>query len=151
MEENHPTGQEASNARRGRAASGGAAARRAARSGGGPGQSLTYIRRKIKVYEVLDEEGLALIEHNADTVLEEIGIIFRDDAEALRRAVESALARFEPRLRQVSVRIRDRESENDRTLRMVIEGLLWVEPDPQPITFDTLVQPLSGQCTVQPR
>ena len=77
-------GQEASNARRGRAASGGAAARRAARSGGGPGQSLTYIRRKIKVYEVLDEEGLALIEKNADTVLEEIGIIFRDDAEALQ-------------------------------------------------------------------
>ena len=84
MEENLLSGQEASNARRGRAASGGAAARRAARSGGGPGQSLTYIRRKIKVYEVLDEEGLALIEKNADTVLEEIGIIFRDDAEALQ-------------------------------------------------------------------
>lgn len=62
---------------------GGAAARRAARSGGGPGQSLTYIRRKIAVYEVLDEEGLALIEKNADTVLEETGIEFRDDAEAL--------------------------------------------------------------------
>ena len=84
MEDNLVSGQEASNARRGRAASGGAAARRAARSGGGPGQSLTYIRRKIKVYEVLDEEGLALIEKNADTVLEEIGIIFRDDAEALQ-------------------------------------------------------------------
>jgi type VI secretion system protein ImpF len=79
------------------------------------------------------------------------GVGSSDDAEQLRRAVELALARFEPRLRQVSVRIRDRENENDRTLRMVIEGLLWVEPDPQPITFDTLVQPLSGQCTVQPR
>ena len=33
---------------------------------------------------MLDEEGLALIEKNADTVLEEIGIIFRDDAEALQ-------------------------------------------------------------------
>ena len=27
-------------------------------TGGGPGQSLTYIKRKINVYEVLDEEGL---------------------------------------------------------------------------------------------
>jgi trimethylamine---corrinoid protein Co-methyltransferase len=69
--------------RRGRGASGGAAARRAARSGGGPGKSLTYITRKVPVYEVLNEEGLALIEANADTVLEEIGIEFRDDAEAL--------------------------------------------------------------------
>lgn len=76
--------QESAGGRRGRAdRGGGAAARRAARSGGGPGQQLTYIRRKINVYEVLDEEGLALIERNADTVLEEVGIEFRDDAEAL--------------------------------------------------------------------
>ncbi|MCB1383097.1 MAG: trimethylamine methyltransferase family protein [Notoacmeibacter sp.] len=71
-------------ARRGRAErGGGAAARRASRSGGGPGLSLTYIKRQIPVYEVLSEEGLALIEANADTVLQETGIEFRDDAEAL--------------------------------------------------------------------
>ncbi|PHP67500.1 trimethylamine methyltransferase [Zhengella mangrovi] len=63
---------------------GGAAARRAARAGGGPGLSLTYVTRKIPVYEVLGEEGLSLIEANADTILEEIGIEFRDDAEALQ-------------------------------------------------------------------
>ena len=83
MDEKLAVEPESTGGRRGRGASGGAAARRAARSGGGPGQSLTYIRRRIKVYEVLDEEGLALIEKNADTVLEEIGIEFRDDAEAL--------------------------------------------------------------------
>lgn len=42
-----------------------------------------YIQRKIPCFEILDEEGLALIEHNADTILEQIGIDFRDDAEAL--------------------------------------------------------------------
>ncbi len=42
-----------------------------------------YIRRNIPYVEMLNEEGLALIERNADTVLEEIGIDFRDDAEAL--------------------------------------------------------------------
>jgi trimethylamine--corrinoid protein Co-methyltransferase len=70
--------------RRGRAERGGAAARRAARAGGGPGEQLSYIRRRIPTYEVLDEEGLTLIEANADTVLEEIGIEFRDDPEALK-------------------------------------------------------------------
>ncbi|MCB8829793.1 trimethylamine methyltransferase family protein, partial [Escherichia coli] len=73
-----------SGVRRGRGAGAGAAARRAARSGGGPGKSLTFITRKIREYEVLDEEGLALIEANADTVLEVVGIEFRDDAEALQ-------------------------------------------------------------------
>lgn len=84
MSDHAAVDQEASNARRGRAASGGAAARRAARSGGGPGTQLTYIKRNIKVYDVLDEEGLALIEKNTDIVLEETGIIFRDDEEALQ-------------------------------------------------------------------
>jgi len=36
-----------------------------------------YIKRKIPEYQILDEEGLALIENNADTILEEIGIDFR--------------------------------------------------------------------------
>jgi trimethylamine--corrinoid protein Co-methyltransferase len=45
--------------------------------------SVPYITRKIPIYDVLGEEGLALIERNADTILAEIGIEFRDDAEAL--------------------------------------------------------------------
>jgi trimethylamine--corrinoid protein Co-methyltransferase len=69
--------------RRARGEGRGAAARRASRTGGGPGPSLPYIQRRIREYEVLDEEGLQLIERNADVVLEEIGIEFRDDAEAL--------------------------------------------------------------------
>ncbi len=73
----------AQGARRGRGEGRGAAARRAARTGGGSGTAMPYITRKIAKYEVLDEEGLALVERNADIVLEEIGIEFRDDAEAL--------------------------------------------------------------------
>src|ERR1700684_1252979 len=45
--------------------------------------SIPYITRKIPYYEVLGEEGLALMEQNADTILEEIGIDFREDPEAL--------------------------------------------------------------------
>src|SRR3546814_12446740 len=43
-----------------------------------------FITRKIPVTEVLDAEGLEIIERNADTILEEIGIEFRDDEEALK-------------------------------------------------------------------
>ncbi|TCT08738.1 trimethylamine--corrinoid protein Co-methyltransferase [Tepidamorphus gemmatus] len=68
---------------RGRRRGGGAEARRERRRGGGQ-QALRYITRKVPLYEVLDEEGLALIEANADLVLEEIGIEFREDAEALK-------------------------------------------------------------------
>lgn len=57
-------------------------AKRAARTARA-GHSVPYITRRIPFYEVLGEEGLATLEHNADTILEEIGIDFRDDPEAL--------------------------------------------------------------------
>ena len=68
--------------RRGRRAGGGAEARRAKR-GGGTTPKNRYIQRQIPPYEILSEENLALIEENAETVLQEIGIEFRDDPEAL--------------------------------------------------------------------
>ena len=67
---------------RNRRTAGGREAKRAARSAR-TGYTVPYITRKIPYYEVLDEEGLAIIEYNADTILEEVGIDFRDDAEAL--------------------------------------------------------------------
>ncbi len=36
-----------------------------------------YITRQIPVYELVSEEGLAIIERNADTILQEVGIDFR--------------------------------------------------------------------------
>jgi trimethylamine---corrinoid protein Co-methyltransferase len=43
-----------------------------------------FITRKVPYYEVLGAEGLELLEHNADTILQEIGIDFRDDPESLQ-------------------------------------------------------------------
>lgn len=44
---------------------------------------IPYIDRKIPCYELLDEAALELLEYNADTVLEEIGIDFKEFPEAL--------------------------------------------------------------------
>ena len=63
--------------------SGGRTARQAARSAPVT-QGVPYITRNVPVYEVLDEEGSALIEKNAGTILQEIGVEFRGDAEALQ-------------------------------------------------------------------
>ncbi|MBT4933818.1 MAG: trimethylamine methyltransferase family protein [Rhodospirillaceae bacterium] len=45
--------------------------------------SQPYITRNIPYTEILSEEGLQVIEANAETILQEIGIEFRDDPEAL--------------------------------------------------------------------
>lgn len=61
---------------------GGRRTKRAARRQSTP-PAATLIERKIPFFEVLDEAGLELIEHNADIVLEEIGIEFREFPRAL--------------------------------------------------------------------
>lgn len=69
-----------SDARQGRR-SGGRAGRAAARATGRPATP-AYLTRLIEPYEIVSEEALQLIEHNADTILEEVGIDFRDHPRA---------------------------------------------------------------------
>ena len=72
--------------RRGR--SGGGAARRAERTAGDFGTAPT-IQRKIPNLDLLDEETLSIIEANAETVLEEIGVNFVNNPGALARWKEA--------------------------------------------------------------
>ncbi|MEM8538234.1 MAG: trimethylamine methyltransferase family protein [Pseudomonadota bacterium] len=77
---------EAATRRRGRG--GGGAARRAERTSVQI-ETAKYIERNIPLFEVLNEEALELIEHNAETVLEEIGVNFVDNPPALKRWKEA--------------------------------------------------------------
>jgi trimethylamine---corrinoid protein Co-methyltransferase len=63
---------------------GGRAGRQAARAAAVV-ERLPYITRAMKPVEVLSEEGLSVIEENAETILERVGIDFRDAPDALER------------------------------------------------------------------
>lgn len=73
---------EAATRRRGRG--GGGAARRAERTAVSV-ETAKYIERNIPLYEVLDEEALEIIETNAETILEEVGVNFVENPAALDR------------------------------------------------------------------
>ncbi|RMH73741.1 MAG: trimethylamine methyltransferase [Actinomyces sp.] len=42
-----------------------------------------FLTRRLRPYELVSDEGLELLEHNADTILETVGIEFRDHPRAL--------------------------------------------------------------------
>ena len=69
--------------KRGGRRGGGRDARRQVRGGGGLAPSSPFITRHIAPVDILSDESAEIIENNAETILEEIGIDFRDDAEAL--------------------------------------------------------------------
>jgi type VI secretion system protein ImpF len=68
----------------------------------------------------------------------------------VRRALEQALAVFEPRLERVRVTLQP-ERDHDQTIRFHIEAMLRVEPAPEPITFDAVLQLNTQQYTVRRR
>ncbi len=76
---------------------------------------------------------------------------FNDPArrDQLRTQIEQTIRRFEPRLAQVHVVLIDSDSTLDPTLRLRIEALLRIEPAPEPIAFDTLVDPATAEVLVK--
>lgn len=64
--------------------------------------------------------------------------------EALRLAVAESIRRFEPRLIEVRVELREPEGPFDRTLRLTVEAYLQMDPEPAPVVFDTVVESATG-------
>ena len=75
-----------------------------------------------------------------------------DDPKArvrLRHMIEEAIARFEPRLTAVEVSEAGQLTKESRQLRFSIQALLRMDPTPERISFDTVLDIASGQYAVK--
>jgi len=70
------------------------------------------------------------------------------DHSDLIRDMELAIGVFEPRLKRARVRMEPVEG-NYRTLKFVIEGLLCMDPAPEPVRFDTVLELGRGEYEVK--
>jgi len=73
------------------------------------------------------------------------------DRARLLRALESAIRNFEPRLTSVRVIPLETQSEGGakKLLRFQIEGLLKMDPAPERVSFDTVLQLTTGEYQVK--
>jgi type VI secretion system protein ImpF len=71
----------------------------------------------------------------------------RDQSELVRE-MELAIAVFEPRLKRAKVRM-ERVEGSYRSLKFVIEGLLCMDPAPEPVRFDTVLELGKGEYEVK--
>ena len=62
--------------------------------------------------------------------------------------MEAAIAIFEPRLKRAKVRM-EQVQGRDRVLKFVIEGLLCMDPAPEPVRFDTVLELGKGEYEVK--
>ncbi|HLV85431.1 MAG TPA: type VI secretion system baseplate subunit TssE [Candidatus Sulfotelmatobacter sp.] len=70
------------------------------------------------------------------------------DHSDLVRDMEAAITIFEPRLKRARVRMEAGEGDF-RTLKFVIEGLLCMDPAPEPVRFDTVLELGKGEYEVK--
>jgi type VI secretion system protein ImpF len=78
------------------------------------------------------------------------GVSLKNVAEQafVRRTIERAISLFEPRLEDVLVLLIPGEG-GEQVMRFRIDARLKVEPAPEPVTFDTLLQLDNGQYVVK--
>ena len=73
-----------------------------------------------------------------------------DARERLRAEIETAIRRFEPRLTQVEVRLVGTMSPLRSVLTLHIAALLLIDPMPEPISFETLIDTTTADVTLRP-
>lgn len=125
-------------------------------------QSLRYFREALKrdVEWLLNTrrppiENIAKFERARATIVNyglsditALGLSSASDQKRLRKALEECLREFEPRLTDVVVTLQESQSA-DRRLRFHVEGLMRINPAPEEISFDTVLELSSGEYTVK--
>lgn len=71
------------------------------------------------------------------------------DQAKLLRAIQVTLKLFEPRLVNVQIVPQEGSEAGIQALRLRIEGMLLMDPEPEHVSFDTLIELRSGACEVR--
>src|SRR5579875_2967604 len=71
------------------------------------------------------------------------------DRQRLTQAIEAAVGKFEPRIANPRVSFVANEEEKLPVLHFIIEGLLRLDPNPEHVSFDTVLELSSGEYKVR--
>ena len=65
------------------------------------------------------------------------------------KQVEQTIRMYEPRFKSVRVRFHDEGQQLDRTMKFRIDAVMYAFPAPEPIIFDTSLEPSTGEFSVK--
>jgi type VI secretion system protein ImpF len=63
--------------------------------------------------------------------------------------IEDIIRRSEPRLLRVAVELLSNPDSGDRTLRFRIDALMKADPAPEPVVFDSTLEPTTGTFAIR--
>jgi len=97
-----------------------------------PDEGLKELNRSTYVYGLPDLSALTM----ASTA----------DKNRLVRQILSAINLFEPRLMNVRLVMVETPDASKKDVRLRIEAMLRMDPVPEPVSFDTVIELKSGNC-----
>lgn len=100
-----------------------------------PDESLRELNKSLYVYGLPDFSAYSVASP-------------KDQAKLLR-TLQAALKMFEPRLVNVQVVSLEGGAVGIQALRLRIEGMLLMDPAPEHVSFDTIIELKSGACQVR--
>lgn len=114
-------------------------------------RDLEWLLNSRQTPEPAPEECRELAKSVFDYGLPDLASISTDsfrDRNMLQVRIQRAVELFEPRLTNVRV-IAEASVHGNRTLRFRIEGLARVDPAPEQVSFDTVLELVSGEYEVK--
>jgi type VI secretion system protein ImpF len=100
-----------------------------------PDESLVELNQSLYVYGLPD-----LSSYSASS---------SKDQGKLLRTIQSIIKEHEPRLSNVHVEPQDVSKTNAFNLRLRIDAILMMDPAPEHVSFDTLIELKSGACQIR--
>lgn len=65
------------------------------------------------------------------------------------KTIEETIRTFEPRFKSVRVSFVENSDYQDRTMRFRIDAMMYAHPAPEPIVFDSALEPATGEFSVE--
>lgn len=113
-------------------------------------RDLEWLLNTRRIPEPLPREGAEELENSLYNYgLPEFPSLTREGAaRLLEKHIQSALEIFEPRLASIHVEAQEYKGE-ERIARFVIDAILLINPMPERVTFDTVLELTSGEYRVR--
>lgn len=109
---------------------------------------LLNTRKTIEPAPESARETVRSVYHYGFSDLSSKFVLSSRDHNDLAREMEATITQFEPRLKRPKVRMEPVEG-NYRVLNFVIDGMLCMDPSPEPVRFDTILELGKGAYEVK--
>ena len=100
-----------------------------------PPDDLTELERSLVHYGLPDFTGKSMAT--------------AESREEFRRVLEEVIRDWEPRFQTVSVTLLESAEPLDRTLRFRIDVLMYADPAPEQLVFDSTLEPMTGDFEIK--